>query len=232
MALGDELSIEIRGIFREQWALRDGRVVPETKAVGENNDGVRLEATVLYADLSGSTSLVDNLGHWRAAEVYKAFLRCSARVIRSEGGEIRAYDGDRVMGIFLGDSKNRSASRAALKINYAVKNIVQPAYDDAYPNTPYTIRHCVGIDTSELMAVRAGIRGSNDIAWIGRAANYAAKLTSLPHTHASRITAAVYTRLADREKFGSAENKPMWEEVSWTPMNNARIYRSTWWWKV
>lgn len=232
MALNEDLKREVGSIFSDRWGYRDGRIVPETKNVGEGNEGVRIEATILYADLSDSTELVDTYEDWRAAEIYKAFLRCCAKVIRSEGGEIRSYDGDRVMGLFLGDSKNTSAVRTALKINYAVKKIIQPAYDAQYPSKPIPIRHCVGVDTSPVMAIRAGIRGSNDIAWIGRAANHAAKLTSLPHTYASRITAAVYARLKDNEKLGGPQRKPMWEKVNWTPMDNAEIYRSSWTWTV
>ena len=232
MALGDDLAGDMRAIFKEEWSYRDGRIIPETKNVGENNDGVRVEATILYADLSDSTQLVDTVEDWRAAEIYKAFLRCCAKIIRSEGGEIRSYDGDRVMGLFLGDYKNTSATRVALKINYAVKKIIQPAYDAQYPAKPITISHCVGVDTSPVMAIRAGIRGSNDIAWIGRAANHAAKLTSLSHDHSSYITAAVFDKIANDAKFGGSDKRLMWEKRLWTSMNNAEIYRSNWTWKV
>lgn len=232
MGLGDDLAGDVRAIFKEQWSYRDGRIIPETKNVGENNSGVRVEATILYADLSDSTQLVDTVEDWRAAEIYKAFLRCCAKIIRSEGGEIRSYDGDRVMGLFLGDYKNTKAVKVALRIHYAVRNIIQPAYAAAYPSTPVSINHCVGVDTSSVLAIRAGIRGSNDIAWIGKAANHAAKLTSLPHTHPSYITAAVFNKINDEAKYGGAQKSLMWEKRLWTPMNNAEIYRSTWWWKV
>jgi len=38
-----------------------------------------------------------------AAEIYKTYLHCAAKIIRSEGGSITSYDGDRIMGIFIGD---------------------------------------------------------------------------------------------------------------------------------
>lgn len=231
MALFDDLTTEVGAIFRSQWDFRNGYVIPETKDIATTNEGVRIEAAVLYADLSDSTPLVDSYDDWLAAEIYKAFLRCSAKIIRSEGGEIRSYDGDRVMGLFRGDDKERRAARTALKINHAVKVVVRPAFEKQYPETSIEINHCVGVDVSSVMAVRAGIRGSNDLAWIGRAANHAAKLTSLPHTHPSRITAAVYDRLSNAELLGGPEKKPMWEKRLWTPMNNAEIYRSNWRWK-
>lgn len=136
-------------------------------------------ATVLYADLDGSTNMVDNYDWSFSAEVYKAYLRCASEIIRNESGSITAYDGDRVMAVFTGDFKNTSAVRCALAINYAVCQIIQPALKTQYPSKDFTLKHVVGIDMSRLRTARIGVRGDNDLVWIGRAANYAAKLTTL-----------------------------------------------------
>lgn len=127
MSLKEDLEEEVSKIYKEQWTRRDGQKVPEDIDIKLNNDGVDLDATIMYADLADSTKLVDNFKDSFAAENYKTFLRCAAKIIRSEGGHIRSYDGDRIMGIFIGDSKNTVAVRCALKINYAVKNIIELA---------------------------------------------------------------------------------------------------------
>ncbi len=111
MGLKEDLAGEVRKIFRDAWSTRDGRVVPEPKDVGLGNVGVNLEATVLYADIDGSTSMVDSKSKEFAAEVYKTYLLCAVRIIKSEDGTVTAYDGDRVMSVFIGDSKNTSAVR-------------------------------------------------------------------------------------------------------------------------
>jgi class 3 adenylate cyclase len=69
------------------------------------NDAVKLSATVLYADLADSTKLVDGHTKQFSAEIYKTFLHCAAKIIRSEDGVITAYDGDRVMAVFIGDRR-------------------------------------------------------------------------------------------------------------------------------
>ncbi|KAF1688828.1 adenylate/guanylate cyclase domain-containing protein [Pseudoxanthomonas koreensis] len=230
MALYDDLASTVRKIFADRWITRDGQVVPEPESVGLGNVGVKLKGTVLYADLSASTVLVDKMKDEFAAEVYKAYLHCAAKIIGSEGGAITAYDGDRVMAVFIGGSKNTSAARTALKINWAVKNIINPLLKAQYPNTSYVVEQTVGIATSDLLAARTGIRGANDLVWVGSAANYAAKLTSLPPTFPTRITAAVHSQLDQSLKV--TNGRPMWEEVTWTAMGNQKIYRSTWWWKV
>jgi class 3 adenylate cyclase len=230
MSFSDDLKAQVVKIFKEGWAERDGTVVPTSDDVKLGNDAVKLQATVLYADLDASTNLVDKYKAQFAAEVYKTFLYCAAKIIRAEGGEITAYDGDRVMAVFLGNAKNTSAARAALKLNYARLKIIQPSLDAQYPGSNYTLRHVVGIDTSSLYVARTGIRGANDLVWVGRAANYAAKLSALGSEFSTGITKDVYDMLHTSLKETKGEN--MWSEATWNPMGGMKIYRSNWHWSV
>lgn len=231
MSLKDELIQQVNKILREQWTERDGRVVPEAEDVPFANEAVKLDdATVLYADMSGSTSLV-NTETWRfAAEVYKTFLYCATRIITSEGGTITAYDGDRIMAVYIGSAPNTSAARTALKINWCRLEIINPLLQKQYPSQTYQLKHVVGIDRSMIRAARTGARGANDLVWVGRAANYAAKLSSLPDNYASRITSDVFGRLNNEAKYSNGTC--MWEEAQWTDMGNMTIYRSNWKWSL
>jgi class 3 adenylate cyclase len=229
MALKDELEQAVADIFRRKWETVEGRIVPDPDNVGFANEGVELDGTVLYADLAGSTVLVDSSGPQFAAEVYKSYLHCAAKIITSEGGSITAYDGDRIMAVYVGNFKNQSAARTALKINYAVKRIVNPALKSQY-ETDYEIKQVVGVDTSRLLVAQTGIRGSKDLVWVGRAANHAAKLCDLPPTFASRVTKEVYDALPDGVKL--ADSVSMWERVTWNAMNDRTIYRSNWTWAI
>jgi class 3 adenylate cyclase len=139
-----ELEQQVRQFFGKPWKRRDGLVVPDAEDVALSNDGVDLEAAVLYADLAESTRLVAEKKDVFAAAVYKSFLYCAARIIERRGGVVTAYDGDRVMGVFIGDSKRTEAARAALGINHATKKIVMPALKAKYTSSEYVVRHCVG----------------------------------------------------------------------------------------
>ena len=230
MGFKTDLENQVNAIFRAKWERREGRKVPEDTDLSQGNEAVDLEAAILYTDLSESTKLVDNYRDSFAAKNYKVFLQCATRIIRNEGGFIRSFDGDRVMGVFIGDSKNTSAVKCALKINWAVRNIVQPRLKQQY-NTKYVMRHVTGIDCTKVMATKAGIRNSNDIVWIGKAANHAAKLSSMSDKYPTWITDSVYNMINDSAKY-SSDGKNMWEARKWTSQNNRRIYRSTYWWKM
>lgn len=224
-----EILSEISKIFRDRWTEREGRKVPDTDSLQLGNDALTLDATVLYADMAGSTKLVNDFKSAFAAEIYKSYLIGACRVIRDEGGEITAFDGDRVMAVFLGTVKNSNAAKAALRINFMVRE-TNKLIKSHYPNTTYSLNHSIGIDTSELFVTKTGIRKFNDLVWVGRAANYAAKLSSLNEkNYEIYITEDVYKRLNDDSKFGGNPRREMWEKRTWAAQG-IPVYRSGWWW--
>jgi class 3 adenylate cyclase len=230
MSLNDDIASEVRAIFREGWTKRDGTVVPESENLSLGNEGVLLDAVVLYADMADSTAMVDSNSPEFAAEVYKAYLHCAAKIIRNFGGEITAYDGDRIMAVFIEGAKNTSAVKAALKLNYARIEIINPAIKAQYSSKSYELNHVVGIDAGKLLVARTGVRGANDLVWVGRAANHAAKLTALPHEYPTWITKEVYDSMLDEAKLdGNGTN--MWEARTWTTTGRS-IYRSKYYWKL
>jgi adenylate cyclase len=238
VTLIDDLRTKTAEIVHGRWAYRDGTVVPETEDVALGNEAVKFEATFLYADLADSTELAITDSQI-AAEVFKAYLMGTTRIIRASEGDVRSFDGDRVMGVFLGDLKNTHATEAGLKINYFFWEILNKAFADFYQLRAPALRQCVGIDTSEVRVVRSGIRDNNDLVWVGRAPNVAAKLSSIrEHGYSTYISSTVFGRMAETSKtsnanFGNPPNTLMWEAQNWAdgvPYGVDKIYRSGWQW--
>jgi class 3 adenylate cyclase len=147
MKTGQEIIGEIKAILATKWQTRKGTKIPEPEDVKLGNDAVLLDGTVLYADVADSTGLVNGYQDWFAAEVYKAYLVAACHVIRNNGGVITAFDGDRVMAVYLGNNKNSAAAKTALQLNWVV-NEVNSALKFAYPSSAFQLQHSVGIDTS------------------------------------------------------------------------------------
>jgi len=232
MSFASDVETEVKRIFRQSWEKTKAITVPDASSIAlERNDAKEMEdGTVLYADLSGSTNMVQTKSATFAAEVYRAYLYSAAQIIKNEGGVVTAYDGDRVMAVFLGTGPNTSAGRCALKINAAVAQVINPAIDSQYGAGRYAVKQVVGVDRSSLLVARTGVRGDNDLVWVGRAANYAAKLTEIARDDASFITGEVFDRLHDSAKYKSGTTTLMWHERKWTQMNDMRIYSSNWTW--
>ena len=227
MPLADDIKSQVTNILSTNWKLRDGRDVPADNSIILGNDGVNLDAVVLYADLVDSTGLVSRESPTFAAEMYKCYLTTACRVILDNGGTITAFDGDRVMAVFVGDNKNTAAAKTALKISHAIKKIVNPAIKAQYPQTTYSVDHVVGIDNGKVLVAKTGIRGSNDLVWVGSAANIAAKLCTIREGASSWITSRVHDKLSAEAKL--TDGKAMWEARTW---NGMTVYRSTWTWPV
>jgi class 3 adenylate cyclase len=222
VALSDDLKSEVTTIFRDAWEVTSGRVVPVPSSVSLGNKAIEFDsATLLYADLDGSTSMVDNRKWQFSAEIYKTYLHCAAKIVKAQDGVITAYDGDRIMAIFIGDRKCSRAATAGLQLNNVVKHVINQY------NTDFVLQHVVGIDMSSLRAARTGVRGDNDLVWVGRAAKYAAKLTSLPSAEWQVwITGDVYNMLAPDVK--QHKGQDVWSARLWAKMNNFPIYGSSW----
>ncbi len=232
MGLKDDVAAAVDGILSQEWDIRDGTVVPTTESVALSGGAVRLEAAMVYADLADSTELSMQYDRRVAAKVLKSYLAVASRIITSLGGDIRSFDGDRVMGVFLGDYKNSTAAKCALKINWAFLKIIKPKLEAKYSslaNGSYKLLQCVGIDTSEVLVVRAGIRNNNDLIWVGRAPNVAAKLSGLRESpYHSFITKAVYGKLNKEAKISST-GQDMWEARKWSGVSGVEdVYRSNW----
>jgi adenylate cyclase len=233
MALSEKLGTDISTVLNTTWSSREGQVVPKTDDVALSNGAVKLDATVLYADLFHSTELARKFDFSVAAKIVRAYLSSMTQLVKAYGGEVRSFDGDRVMGVFVGDSKNSSAAKCALKMKYVVENLLRPKAEAKFPSLAskgFKIEHCVGVAGTSVFVVRGGVRGTNDLVFIGSAPNIAAKLSELrnPPYH-SYITWDVYKYLNDESKF--TDGKDMWEKRTIKLGSEEwECYRSSWHW--
>lgn len=170
MPSDDTLKADVDAIIATTWNKRNGTKVPSTEVVALAGGAVELDATFLYADLASSSKMAKELDRRVAAKILKSFLSCATKLIRGLGGTVISFDGDRVLGVFVGSTKNSNAAKCALQINYVVKNIIKVKFEKSYgavQNASFDITHAVGIDQGTVLIVRGGARGSNDLLSIG-----------------------------------------------------------------
>jgi len=203
-------------LFGTNFQQRDGRIVPSSSDVTLKDGAVKVDAVFLYSDLAGSALLSQACPWTTTAKVIRSFLDCATRLIIKHGGAVRSFDGDRVMGVFMGGRKSSNASICGREIHWAVRNIIQPAAESKFKSIKdngIEIRNCSGLDLGEVRAVRSGIRDNNDLIWVGKAASFSAKLSDVRETgYHTFISKRVYNALADDAKFNDGEN--MWTSSS------------------
>lgn len=234
MALKDDLTNSVEGILGKTFNERDGQKIPNSTDISLTDGAVKLEAAFIYADLAGS-GLIAKVCPWdTTAKIIRCYLDCAVRIIRHHGGEIRSFDGDRVMGVFIGDVKRTNAVKSAMKIQWTTEHLIQVRASEKFnsvKNNDVKIRQACGIDVGIVRAVRAGIRNNNDLIWIGRAPSLAAKLSdNREYPYCTFISADVYKRLADEGKYAAGVD--MWESrnVNFAGTKEL-VYRSNYSWK-
>lgn len=214
MAFKDDVKSGITEVLDATWAIREGQVVPETDDVTLRNGAVQVDAAYLYADLAASSDLAQKLDKEVAAKIIRAYISAASRILLNRGGAIRSFDGDRVMAVFIGGSKNTSAVRSALAINWAVWQVIWPKVKRRWPKITnyYSMDHGVGVATGEALIVRGGVRNNNDLISVGGAPNLAAKLSDLRSSKELYIDSAVYEGMNDSVIYEDEETKraDMW----------------------
>lgn len=214
MTIKDELTKKIYEFAIDSWGdIPNAYILPTIADLSFGNAGEHLDVTVLYADISESTAMVDELSDIRAAEYYKSFLHCASQLVKQNSGEVQAYDGDRVMALYVGDKQADNAVKTAFQINSAVAEIINPTFELIYGSNHRKLQFTVGIDSGTVLAIKVGVRAVGELAWIGGAANYAAKLNSfegLDHDFPIRITSSTFDKLTSNYLVG-ADGLLMWD---------------------
>ena len=194
---------------------------------------VKIEAAFLYTDLAGSAMLSKVCPWTTTAKIIRAFLDVSTRLIIKHGGHVRSFDGDRVIGVFMGDSKNSSASICGREVHWAVRKIIHPAAAKQFTSISgnnIEIRNCTGIDVGEVRAVRSGIRDNNDLIWIGKAASFSALLSEVRTVgYSTYISTRTFNKLNKDGKNNSNRNS-IWESsVLSFAGESETVYRTNHW---
>jgi len=236
MSLNSDLTEARDAILASDFAVRTGAVVPTTEAVG-NDQAVKLAATYLYADMADNSGLVAASPNQTVGKVLRLYLDLSVRIIRARGGHIRSFDGDRVMGIFIGETRFDAAAKAGMQIRWACDQLIQPKVQAKYKSiqeSGWTLKPGCGVASGDAFIVRGGVRRtSSDLVSVGVAPNLAAKLSDIRHApYTNRIGAATHKNLTSPARLSKGVD--MWEGPHDLTMGgkNYQYYRSSYRWST
>ncbi|MGW5518678.1 adenylate/guanylate cyclase domain-containing protein [Nocardia africana] len=241
MGFKDDCTNAVRDIATAPFKTRTGQVVPRTDDIVMRDGAVRLTAAYLYADMADSTGLTRNFTTHDAARIIRAYLNAVSRVIRFRGGEIRSFDGDRVMGIFVGPNAASVAAKTAHNITWVVDQIVHEQlslhiddYFECSLEGTWKVSHRTGIDIGEALMVRAGVRNNNDLVSLGDAPNIAAKLSDIKK-HRTTITDRTWDELDYETSFRESDSASKWSAPRREDLGTGRtemVRGSNWWWSI
>jgi len=154
---------------RARFCLACGRQLPVAGVAQE----VRKTVTVLFSDLSGSTSLGERMDPESLRGVMSRYFQAMTQVIERHGGTVEKFIGDAVMAVFgtpvIHEDDALRAVRSALEMRMAMETLNADLAGDAR----VAIRARIGINTGEVVA---GDSSSRQALVTGDAVNVAARL--------------------------------------------------------
>jgi len=230
MALKEDIENKIDAYFDEPYDIAETTIVPSTdySKLTFGNKGLVAELCFLFVDIRKSSKLHDVYGLKNAARIYQSFHDINVRIINSLDGEVRAFDGDRIMAVFSGESKCSNSVQAGMKIIWSIRNILNKKINPK-------ISCGIGIDFGKTLITKVG-KGrnvnNNDLVWVGQACNYASHYCQ-EADNSVIISNNTFNRISKSCKF-SSKNENMWSEVYIELKNKTKIscYETTWEWSI
>ncbi len=137
-----------------------------------------LEATILFSDIRGFTSLAERLAARQVAEVVRRHLAAMAEVVTSHRGVVDKFNGDAVMAVFGAPRPAQDHAQQALLCAAAMQRRQRDLNREARRAGLPTSEIGIGINTGTVIAGTLGGSGLLNYTVLGDAVNVAERLES------------------------------------------------------
>ena len=181
-----------------------GQYVPKTIADALISDRGALEpvernATILFADIAGFTTMTEEEGAQKIVRVLNAYFDDATRIISEHDGVITQFQGDAILATFNVPLEDPKHAARAVEAALEIQALLQSKTFDALP-----IRARVGICTGPVVAGSVGGGGRQNYTVHGNTVNLAARLEALNKEYGTDVLVTESTvTLADGKVGGT-----------------------------
>ena len=147
---------------------------PESRAERETE---RRRATVLFADITGFTTLVEEAGDEEAYEIVSECLRVLDGIAEKHGGRVEKHVGDCVVAVFGAPVAIENAPRAAVNAALEMRKAVREVSRRHGAKRPLDVHS--GINTGSVIADPAKGTATSELPVFGDVVNVASRLKDL-----------------------------------------------------
>jgi adenylate cyclase len=150
----------------------------------------RLEATVLFCDLRGFTTLSERLEAEQVIAVLNRYLEAISSAIFAHGGTVVSYQGDGVMAVFGAPLPQQDHATRALDAAREILDSALPRFnawlmEERLADAPLDAG--IGLNTGQVMSGLVGSERRLEYAAVGDATNVAARLQGLGRDAPGRL---------------------------------------------
>ena len=176
--------------------------------------GTQRQATVLFADIRGFTSLASYTRPQALVRITNAYLKVAVEAVNEEGGVVNKFGGDSIMAVWNAPTDCPSHSVRAVRAGLAIQRRAA-ALANADSTLP-SLAFGIGINTGEVVAGTLGAEERLEYSVLGDTVNVAARVTALAPGGAVWVTEAMAASVCDKfslEDLGTHELKGRDEQI-------------------
>jgi len=142
-------------------------------------EGERTEATLLFSDLRGFTSFVEENDPKEVIRSMRAYFTAMQKAIRSQGGLVLQYVGDEIESVFGVPLKCDDHKERAILASLEMRKRLEILNDERAGEGKAPFKHGIGIHTGSVLAGNTGSEDRLSYALIGDTVNLASRIEGL-----------------------------------------------------
>ena len=145
-------------------------------------DPVERNATVLFTDVAGFTSLTENKGPLAIVDTFNAFFDAASEIIGKHNGVVTQFQGDAVLATFNVPLEDADHAGNALRAAHGLLELVQK---ETFAGERLAIR--IGVSSGLLVAGNIGGGGRQSYTVYGDPVNLASRLEAMNKEHGTSL---------------------------------------------
>jgi class 3 adenylate cyclase len=168
-------------------------VANELIASGGVIESRSVEATVMFTDIQGFTTLSETLDPQETVDLLNAYFAVVNNIIREHGGTVNNFIGDAVVAIFNVPTPHETHARAATEAAIAIQRAIQREHFRLANSRSVQLPTRIGINTGSVCAGAIGSTDRQGYTVYGDAVNLAARIEPLNKLFGTRVLASAST---------------------------------------
>lgn len=155
-------------------------------------DGERRVATVIFADVKGSTELLEGLGTEAWVELMNNLFQVLETEIYRYGGEVGQFRGDGLVAFFGAKVANEDDPEHAVLAGLAMQRAIKPIAADLAQKEGIDLIMRVGVNTGEIIVANVGDSQYNEETPMGEALAVAARMETAAEPGTVLVSESTY----------------------------------------
>ena len=153
----------------------------------ENDEWAQVDDVVcVYFDLSSSTNILRDYGDEISVKIFDSYIKSATRIFKNFECSYLDIQGDGGFALFSGDKHIQRAMVSAITL----KTLLSKSYSGNLNDLVKKIKSKInlssrsGVHIGKILAKKSGIRGENEILWLGGLVSVASKICGLKRENA------------------------------------------------